>query len=565
MSDSKEGNGRHANQQFNPILRGDSGALKRALYKSMGHTDAQLRRPQIAVVNTWTNATPGHVNLNAVAESVIRGIAEAGGNAMSFGTIAPCDGIAEGHLGMRYALPARDVIAASIEVMVRAHRFDGMILLGSCDKIVPAQLMAAARLDIPAIFVNGGPMYPANYRGKDWDGNIVVEAIGWKRRGEIDEAEFRRIEDIAEPGPGSCTMYGTANTMCALAEALGMSLPGSAMIPAVSPQRLEIGEASGRRVVELVRQGVTARQIMTAGAFRNAISLLLATGGSTNAVMHLQAIHRDAGLGALPLAEFDRLSRVIPLLAALYPASEHDMIDFFEAGGVLAVEKELAPLLQGDVLTVAGRTKAEVWRQAPATPRPDVVHALHKPVSTAAGLSVVHGNLAPLGGVTKPAAIPAHLLCFSGPAQTFDSEDAAVEAILGGRVRPGTVLVLRYEGPKGGPGMPEMFRPMKVLEGMGLSDACALITDGRFSGSNRGLFVGHISPEAYEGGLLGLVRDGDEILIDIATRKLELHVNEQELERRRSTWKPVEKVFPRGFLDIYRDRAGSAADGAMLA
>lgn len=296
---------------------GDSGALKRALYKSMGHSDAQLRKPQIAIVNTWTNATPGHVNLNAVAESVVRGIAEAGGNAMSFGAIAPCDGIAEGRLGIRYVLPARDVIAASIEVMVRAHRFDGLVLLGSCDKIMPAQLMAAARLDIPAIFVNGGPMYPANYRGRHWDGNIVVEAIGWKRRGEIDDADFQRIEDIAEPGPGSCTMYGTANTLCALAEAPGMSLPGSAMILAISPQRLEIGEASGRRIVEFVRQGVTARQIMTTGAFRNAISLLLATGGSTNAVMHLQAIHREAGLGALPLAEFDRLSRVIPLLGAL--------------------------------------------------------------------------------------------------------------------------------------------------------------------------------------------------------------------------------------------------------
>ena len=347
MSDRKQSAEQSLSPQFNPILRGDSGALKRALYKSMGHSDAQLRQPQIAVVNTWTNATPGHVNLNAVAERVVHGITAGGGNAMSFGTIAPCDGIAEGHLGMRYALPARDVIAASIEVMVRAHRFDGMVLLGSCDKIVPAQLMAAARLDIPAIFVNGGPMYPANYRGKHWDGNIVVEAIGWKRRGEIDEAEFRRIEDIAEPGPGSCTMYGTANTLCALAEALGMSLPGSAMIPAVSPQRLEVAQASGQRIVELVRQGITARQIMTSAAFHNAISLLLATGGSTNAVMHLQAIHREAGLGALPLAEFDRLSRVVPLLAALYPASAHDMIDFFEAGGVMAVEKELAPPAAG--------------------------------------------------------------------------------------------------------------------------------------------------------------------------------------------------------------------------
>ena len=549
---------------FNPVLRGDNGALKRALYKSMGHSDAQLRKPQIAIVNTYTNATPGHYNLNAVAEQVMRGIGAAGGHAMTFGTIAPCDGIAEGHLGMRYALASRDVITASIEVMVRAHRFDGMVLLGSCDKIVPAQLMAAARLDIPAIFVNGGPMAPAEYKGKHWDGNIVVEAIGWKQRGQIDEAEFRRIEDLAEPGPGSCTMYGTANTMCALAEALGMSLPASAMVPAVSPQRLLVAEASGRQVVELVKQGITARQIMTRAAFHNAICLLLATGGSTNAVMHLQAIHHEAGLGALPLAEFDRLSRQIPLLAALYPASEYDMIDFFEAGGMAAVEKSLAPLLQGEALTVTGQTKAVHWQNTPETPRPEVIRGLQSPVSTEAGLAILHGNLAPLGGVIKPAAVPEHLFHFSGKARVFNSEDEAVDAILNGNVAAGSVLVLRYEGPKGGPGMPEMFRPMKVLEGMDLSQSCALITDGRFSGSNRGLFVGHISPEAYEGGLIGLVEDGDEILLDIGGRKLELLVDETVLSVRRAAWKPVEKAFPRGFLNLYRDRATSAADGAML-
>ena len=563
MSDCKSCNA-PGDGHFNPILQGDNGALKRALYKSMGHSDAQLRRPQIAIVNTYTNATPGHVNLNTLAGEVQKGIIAAGGNAMTFGTIAPCDGISEGHLGMRYALASRDVITASIEVMVRAHRFDGMVLLGSCDKIVPAQLMAAARLDIPAIFVNGGPMYPAEYKGKHWDGNIVVEAIGWKQRGQIDEAEFRRIEDIAEPGPGSCTMYGTANTMCALAEVLGMSLPASAMIPAIAPGRLHVAEASGRRIVDLVREGVTARRIMSPAAFHNAICLLLATGGSTNAVMHLQAIHHEAGLGDLPLAEFDRLSREIPLLAALYPASEYDMIDFFEAGGIAAVEKELSTLLHGEALTVSGQSKSALWQSGEATARPEVIHSLQAPVSTQAGLAVLHGNLAPLGGVVKPAAIPDHLLEFCGPARVFNSEDEAVEAILGGHVAPGSVLVLRYEGPKGGPGMPEMFRPMKVLEGMGLSDHCALITDGRFSGSNRGLFVGHISPEAYEGGLLALVEDGDQIVIDIARRQLELKVDEQLLKQRRSTWKALEKSFPRGFLNIYRDRATSAAEGAML-
>ncbi len=563
MPESTGGN-HCGDEHFNPVLRGDDGALKRALYKSMGHSDAQLRKPQIAVVNTYTNATPGHYNLNAVAEQVIQGIAAAGGNAMTFGTIAPCDGIAEGHLGMRYALAARDVITASIEVMVRAHGFDGMVLLGSCDKIVPAQLMAAARLDIPAIFVNGGPMVPAEYQGRHWDGNIVVEAIGWKKRGQIDAAEFRRIEDIAEPGPGSCAMYGTANTMCALAEVLGMSLPGSAMVPAISPQRLQVAAASGRQIVELVRQGLSARRIMSREAFHNAICLLLATGGSTNAVMHLQAIHQEAGLGRLPLAEFDRLSREIPLLAALYPASEYDMIDFFEAGGIGAVEKALAPRLHGEALTVSGQSKAALWRDTPVSCRPEVIRELRDPISVEAGLAVLHGNLAPLGCIVKPAAVPAHMDHFFGSAQVFDSEEQAVATILAGNVAPGSVLVLRYEGPKGGPGMPEMFRPMKVLEGMGLSQACAVITDGRFSGSNRGLFVGHISPEAYEGGLIALINDGDEILLDIARRKIELVVDDAVLTARRAAWKPVEKEFPRGFLNLYRDRAASAADGAML-
>ncbi|WP_263768953.1 dihydroxy-acid dehydratase [Propionivibrio soli] len=556
--------GASGDEHFNPILRGDSGALKRALYKSMGHSDAQLRKPLIAIVNTYTDATPGHFNLNAVAERVVQGVTAAGGHAMSFGTIAPCDGIAEGHLGMRYALASRDVIAASIEVMMRAHRFDGMVLLGSCDKIVPAQLMAAARLDMPAIFVNGGPMAPAEYKGKHWDGNIVVEAIGWKQRGEIDMAEFRRIEDLAEPGPGSCTMYGTANTMCALAEALGMSLPGSAMVPAVGSGRLAVAEASGRQAVELVRQGIGARRILTPAAFHNAICLLLATGGSTNAVMHLQAIHEEAGLGPLPLSEFDRLSRIVPLLAALYPASEYDMIDFFEAGGPAPVEKSLAPLMEGSALTVTGRTKGEEWRDCPVTPRPEVIRTLDNPVSPEAGLAVLHGNLAPLGSIVKPAAVPPNLFRFQGPARVFDSEDAAVAAILGGEVAAGSALVLRYEGPKGGPGMPEMFRPMKVLEGMSLSSSCALITDGRFSGSNRGLFVGHISPEAYEGSALALIEDGDEILIDIPQRLLELRVEASRLETRRAAWKPVEKSFPRGFLNLYRERAASAAEGAMV-
>lgn len=554
-----------SSSHFNPILSGDDGALKRALYKSMGHTDEQLRRPVIAVVNSYTNATAGHANLNELTAEVLKGIDEAGGVGMVFGTIAPCDGIAEGHLGMRYILAAREVIVSSIEVMMRAHRFDGMILLGSCDKIVPAMLMAAARLDLPAILVNGGPMYPAEYKGKHWDGNIVTEAIGWKRRGEIDEAEFRHIEDIAEPGPGSCTMYGTANTMCCISEVLGMSLPGSSTLPAISRERRECAWATGKRAVDLVKNGVNARQIITRESIHNAMVYLLATGGSTNAILHLQAIYFEAELGELPLASFDALSYKVPLVASLYPASEHDMIDFWEAGGVAAVEKEIASLLHMDCLTVNGQTKGEWLSGVPRSRRPEVIHTLAIPVRNEAGVAVLHGNLSPLGCVVKPAAVPEHLMMFSGPAVIFNSEDESVEAILSGDIQPGSVLVLRYEGPKGGPGMPEMYKPMKCLEGMGLSDSCALITDGRFSGSNRGLFVGHISPEASDGGVLALIEQGDIISINIPERTLTLQVNETELAARRARWQPVEKQVPRGFLRLYRRWAAPAAQGAVLA
>lgn len=565
MSSCGTGCGGGCGGHFNPVLSGDDGALKRALYKSMGHTDEQLRRPVIAVVNSYTNATAGHANLNELTAEVLKGIDEAGGVGMVFGTIAPCDGIAEGHLGMRYILAAREVIVSSIEVMMRAHRFDGMVLLGSCDKIVPAMLMAAARLDVPAILVNGGPMYPAEYKGKHWDGNIVTEAIGWKRRGEIDEAEFRHIEDIAEPGPGSCTMYGTANTMCCIAEVLGMSLPGSSTLPAISRERRDCAYATGLRAVDLVKTGVNARQIITRESIHNAMVYLLATGGSTNAILHLQAIYYEAELGELPLAAFDQLSYSVPLVASLYPASEHDMIDFWEAGGVAAVEKEIASLLHTDCLTVNGQTKGEWLACVPRSRRPEVIHTLAIPVRNEAGVAVLHGNLSPLGCVVKPAAVPEHLMLFTGPAVVFNSEDESVEAILSGDIQPGSVLVLRYEGPKGGPGMPEMYKPMKCLEGMGLSDSCALITDGRFSGSNRGLFVGHISPEASDGGELALVEQGDTITINIPERTLTLQVDDAELAARQARWQPVDKQVPRGFLRLYRRWAAPAAQGAVLA
>lgn len=549
---------------YNELLQGDSGALKRALYKSMGFTDEALAKPLIAIVNTYTNATPGHYNLNEICAQVEKGIQAAGGTAMTFGSIAPCDGIAEGHDGMRYILPSRDLITSSVECMVRAHRFDGIVLLGSCDKIVPGLLMAAARLDIPAIFCNSGPMMPACYKGKHYDGNIVTEAVGWKQRGEIDEEEFAAIENLAEPCCGSCAMLGTANTMGCMAEAMGMSLPGSAVVPAVYAKRMQIAYETGRTVMGLVEKSITARQIITKESIENAITVLMGIGGSTNAIMHLQAIYKEAGLGRLELDVFDRFSKTVPQIASVYPASPYDMVDFYEAGGVPAVMKELEELLNLECIGVTGGTVEKVLAGEAGSLRKEVIRSRKEPFALTGGVAVLRGNLAPLGAVVKPAAIPEHLMRVQGQAVVFHSEQEACEAILAGKVKAGSMVVLRYEGPKGGPGMPEMYRPMKCLEGMNLSDSCTIITDGRFSGSNRGCFVGHISPEAYEGGVLALVENGDEILIDVAQRKLELLVTEDVLEQRRKNWVRPEKELKDGYLNTYRRISKSAAEGAVV-
>ena len=549
---------------YNQLLKGDGGALKRALYKSMGFTDTALEKPLIAIVNTYTNATPGHFNLNDICEQVKKGIEAAGGTSMVFGSIAPCDGIAEGHDGMRYILPSRDLITSSVECMVRAHKFDGMVLLGSCDKIVPGLLMAAARLDIPAIFCNSGPMMPAVYKGKHYDGNIVTEAVGWKERKEITEEEFRYIENIAEPCVGSCAMLGTANTMGCMAEAMGMSLPGSATIPAVYAKRMAVAYNTGETIMTLVKKGVTARQIITREAIHNAIAVLMGIGGSTNGIMHLQAIHKEAGLGELSLTVFDELSKKVPQVASIYPASEYDMVDFYEAGGVPAVMKELEPVLHGQCINVEGRTLKEVLKDFSNSNLREVIKPLKEPFNETGGVAVLTGNLAPLGAVVKPAAIPKNLMQIEGKAKVFQSEQEACEGILKGQVKENTIIVLRYEGPKGGPGMPEMYRPMKCLEGMNLSNTCALITDGRFSGSNRGCFVGHISPEAYEGGTLAIVEDGDFIRIDVEKRALTLLVDEKVIEERKTRWVKPEKDIRSGYLNTYKKICKSAAEGAVV-
>lgn len=549
---------------YNELLKGDGGALKRALYKSMGFTDSALEKPLIAIVNTYTNATPGHFNLNDICEQVKKGIEAAGGTSMVFGSIAPCDGIAEGHEGMRYILPSRDLITSSVECMVRAHRFDGMVLLGSCDKIVPGLLMAAARLNIPSIFCNSGPMLPALYKGEHYDGNIVTEAVGWKQRKEITEEEFRYIENIAEPCVGSCAMLGTANTMGCMTEALGMSLPGSATIPAIYGRRMAVAYTTGETIMKLVRKGITPRDIITKEAMDNAIAVLMAIGGSTNGIMHLQAIYKEAGLGELSLKVFDEFSRKIPQVASVYPASKYDMVDFYEAGGVPGVMKELEPLLYKQCINVQGRRLEEVLKDFSKSQSREVIKPLEEPFSPSGGVAILSGNLAPLGAVVKPAAIPENLMKVEGRAQVFQSEQEACEGILKGEVKENTIIVLRYEGPKGGPGMPEMYRPMKCLEGMNLSKSCALITDGRFSGSNRGCFVGHISPEAYEGSTLAVVEDGDVIRIDIEKRELSLLVDEEVIVKRKLKWVQPEKDIKPGYLQTYKKICKSAAEGAVV-
>lgn len=545
------------------ILQRPEWSINRAYYKSMGYTNSDLEKPLVGIANAWSTTVPGHANLRQVSAAVREGIRAGGGTPVEFGVIGACDGIAEGHEGMRYILPTRDIIAHSIELMVQAHQYDGLVLLGSCDKIVPGMLMAAARLDLPAILVNGGPMMGGPMiQGRKADTTSIIEGVGRLHRGEISEAALIRMEDACAPTCGSCSFLGTANTMCCIAEAVGMSLTGSAMIPAVHTRRLQAAQDSGRAVVDLIRSGVTARQIITRAALENAVRLTSAIGGSTNAALHIPAIAYEAGL-AFDITSFDEISRGTPLIARMNPAGPCNVIDFYESGGVPVVMHEIASLLHKEAMTVTGRTIGDNIR-GHASPNNEVIKTFENPFSTSGGLAVLHGNLAPHSAVVKPAAIRGDMLTFSGPARVFDSEAEANAAILADAVQPGEVVVIRYEGPKGGPGMPEMFKAMKLLHGLGLSDRVALVTDGRFSGTNNGCCIGHISPEAMEGGPIALVADGDIIAIDIPGKALTLEVTPDELDRRRGSWQPPPPRVTEGYLYLYSRMAESADKGAII-
>jgi dihydroxy-acid dehydratase len=538
-------------------------SLNRSYYKSMGYTDSDLEKPIIGIANAWSTTVPGHSNLRQVSESLREGIRDAGGTPVEFGVIGACDGIAEGHDGGRYILPTRDIIADSIELMVQAHQYDAVVLLGSCDKIVPGMLMAAARLDLPAILVNGGPMLGGPViHGRKSDTTSIMEGLGRLRKGEITEQELIQMEDSCAPTCGSCSFLGTANSMCCVSEALGMSLPGSAMVPATYNDRFKVAQESGRSIVNLVEKNITARRIITRQSIENAVRLNSAIGGSTNVALHIPAIAYEAKV-EFDITVFDTISRSTPLVAKMNPAAYGNVIDFYESGGVPVVMNELSSLLNLDAVTVTGKS---VWENIKdcRSPNNEVVKTFSEPFSTSGGLAVLFGSLSPHSAVTKPAAILPQMLTFTGPAKVFDSEDEANAAIMNGEIEPGSVIVIRYEGPKGGPGMPEMFKPMKLLHGLGLSDKVALITDGRFSGTNNGCFIGHISPEAAEGGPIALVQDGDLIEIDIPEKSLNILVDADTLEARRMAWRAPPPRVTEGYLYRYAKMAESAHKGAII-
>ncbi|SDE46940.1 dihydroxy-acid dehydratase [Sporomusa acidovorans] len=552
----------------NDILSKPEWCFNRSVFKAVGFSDDDLSRPVIGIANSWNELVPGHANLRQIAEHVRKGIYRAGGAVAEFGVIGACDGTAQGHAGMHYILPSRDLIANDIEIMVEAHRLDGIVLLGSCDKIVPGMLMAAARLKIPAIFLAGGPMLGGvKFDGRKSDLTTMSEALGMLKSDKIDGQTYEQLEELCGPTCGSCAFYGTANTMCCMAEALGMSLPGAALVPAVYADRLRLAENTGKAIVALVTKEITADKVISYQSLENAIRVLMATGGSTNAVLHLSAIAAELGIEAETMMEaYDRLSQSTPQIAKVNPASQYDMEDFHQAGGIPKVMQEIKHLLHEECITVTGNTVkqnlADYKFKYPCNH--NVISTLDKPFSIQKGLAILRGNLAPATAVTKPAAIDPAMHVFTGSAKVFDCEEAAEEAILSGKIATGDVVVIRYEGPKGGPGMREMYKAMKYIYGMGLAKKTALITDGRFSGTNNGCFVGHISPEAAEGGPLAAVENGDKITIDITKGLLHLHLADEEIKARLEKWQRPQPKFTHGYLGIYSKLASSAAKGAVM-
>ncbi len=543
------------------VTEGVERAAHRAMLRATGQTDKDLRQPQIGVASTWNEVTACNLNLNVQAQAVKAGVRAAGGTPQEFGTIAVSDAIAMGHEGMKASLISREVIADSIELMARAECFDAIVAIAGCDKSLPGSVMALARINIPGIFLYGGTIMPGQYEGRDVTIQDVYEGVGMHAQGKMTEEALEALERRACPGAGSCGGLYTANTMASAIEAIGLSLPGVASIPATDARRPEACRHTGEAVIRLLRDGVRPRDILTPAAFENAIRVVVAMGGSTNSVLHLLAFAHEAGV-PLSLDDFDRLSRQTPHIASLRPGGQYVMTDLDRVGGVPVVMKALldAGLLHGDALTVSGRTVRENLKDAPSSGQP-VVAPVSKPFEPEGGLAILRGSLAPEGAVIKSAGtvVKTH----RGPARVFDREEDAFAAVIKGQIKPGDVVVLRYEGPKGGPGMREMLALTAVIVGRGMATQVALVTDGRFSGASHGLAVGHVAPEAAVGGPIALVRDGDVVSIDISTRRIELEVPKEELDRRRAAWQPLPPRYTRGALAKYARLVSSASLGAV--
>jgi dihydroxy-acid dehydratase len=548
------------------IKKGLERAPHRSLLKAVGLTDEEISLPFIGVVNSWNEVIPGHIHLDKLAEAVKAGIRMAGGVPFEFNTIGICDGIAMGHTGMKNSLPSRELIADSIELMVEAHQFDGMVMIPACDKIVPGHLMAAGRLDIPAVVVTGGPMMPGIVGDEPRDVISLFEAVGARQNNSITDQELKNLEDGSCCGAGSCAGLFTANTMACVTEALGLSLPGCGTAHAVDAKKVRIAKQSGMKIVELVEKGISPRKIVTVESLDNAIRIDMAIGGSTNTALHLPAIALEYGLD-LQLSRFDEISRETPHLINLRPGGNYYLIDFERAGGVPAIQQRLKDKLDLDTLTVTGKSlgeKLEEYIIINPVANKEIIASLESPIHAEGGIAVLRGSLAPNGSVIKQTAVSQEMQRHSGPARVFDSEEKAMAAIMGKKINPGDCMIIRYEGPKGGPGMREMLSPTAAIAGMGLIDSVALITDGRFSGGTRGACIGHVSPEAAEGGPVALVQDGDTIEIDIPRRVLNLKLSEEELDKRRMMWRAPAPKVTKGYLARYMKQVGSADKGAVI-
>lgn len=547
------------------VKKGIERSPHRALLRACGLSDEDFDKPLIGIANSYIDIIPGHVHLREFVQPIKEEVRKAGGVPIEFNVIGVDDGIAMGHYGMHYSLPSRELIADSIETVVEAHQLDALICIPNCDKIVPGMLMAAARLNIPTIFISGGPMLAGEANGKKVDLISVFEGIGQLKAGKITERELKLIEEQACPTCGSCSGMFTANSMNCITEVLGLGLPGNGTIPAVDPRRELLARQAARQIMELLRRNIRPRDILTVEAFDNAFAVDIAMGGSSNTILHLLAIAREAGI-EYDLARINEISKRTPNICKISPASQYHIQDLDNVGGIPAILKELIRggyLPHPDKLTVSLKTLRDIAQEAPEADG-EVIRRIEDPYSKEGGIAILFGNLAPEGAVVKTAGVDPKMLVFKGKAICFNSEEEAIDGILGGKVKPGHVVVIRYEGPKGGPGMREMLSPTSAIMGMGLGDKVALITDGRFSGGTRGACIGHISPEAASGGPIGIVQDGDEILIDIPNRKLELLIPEEEFKRRMENFKPIQKEVKSPWLRRYMKFVTSASKGAVL-